>query len=86
MKAINTKKLIKEVAKANGKTPAEIRAGIEEVIDDCWNNPNPEIHALWSSMSPTGTRPTVEQCILYLSAMAATEQLMMEERLYGSQR
>ena len=84
MKAFNTKQLIREIAKEYGKTPAEIRSGIEEVIDDCWSNPDPEVHALWSSMSPTGTRPTVEQCILYLSAMVATEQLMMEEGLLGT--
>lgn len=81
MKALNTSKLLKKVAKEYGKTPAEIRAGIEEVIDNCWSNPDPEIHELWKSMSPRGTRPTVEECILYLSAMAATERLMEQERL-----
>ena len=35
MKALNTSKLLKKVAKEYGKTPAEIRAGIEEVIDNC---------------------------------------------------
>ena len=82
MKAFNTKKLIKEIAKEHGKTPREIRAGIEEVIDVCWNNPDPQVHEFWQSMSPRGTRPTVEECILYLSAMAATEKLMVEERLH----
>jgi len=81
MKTINTKKLLKEIATEHGKTVAEVRAGIEEVIDNCWSNPDPEIHALWKSMSPRGTRPTVEECILFLSAMAATEKLMEQERL-----
>ena len=82
MKAINTKKLLREIAKEHGKTVSEVRAAIEEVIDNCWNNPNPEIHELWKSMSPKGTRPTVEECILFLSAMTATEKLMEQERLH----
>ena len=61
MKAFNTKNLIKEIAKEHGKTPREIRAGIEEVIDVCWNNPDPQVHEFWQSMSPRGTRPTVEE-------------------------
>ena len=81
MKAINTKKLLREIAKEHGKTVSEVRAAIEEVIDNCWSNPDPEIHALWKSMSPKGTRPTVEECILFLSAMAATEKLMEQERV-----
>ena len=44
MKTINTKKLLKEVAKEYGKTPEEIRAGIEEAINAAWNNPDQEVH------------------------------------------
>ena len=58
----------------------EVVAGIEEAIDYGWNNPNPEIHAKWVAMSPTGSRPTVEQTILYLSAYTATEMKMAQER------
>ena len=83
MKAINTKKLLKEVAKEYGKTPEEIRAGIEEAINAAWNNPDPEVHAIWMAMSPRGECPTVEEAILYLTAMVATEKLMITERRKG---
>ena len=45
MEAISIAKLLEEVAKEYGKTPEEIRAGIEEAIDAAWNNPDPEVHA-----------------------------------------
>ena len=72
METINTAKLLREVAKEYGKTPEEIRAGIEEAIDAAWNNPDPEVHAIWKAMSPRGECPTVEEAILYLTAMVAT--------------
>lgn len=81
METINTAKLLEEVAKEYGKTPEEIRAGIEEAIDAAWNNPDPEVHAIWKEMSPRGERPSVEEALLYLSALVATEELMMAERL-----
>ena len=31
-------------------------------------------------MSPLGKKPTVEEALLYLSALAATEVLMIKER------
>jgi len=72
METINTAKLLREVAKEYGKTPEEIRVGIEEAINAAWNNPDPEVHAIWKAMSPRGECPTVEEAILYLTAMVAT--------------
>ena len=80
MKTINTEKLLKKVAKEYGKTPEEIRVGIEEAINAAWNNPDQEVHAIWKAMSPRGECPSVEEALLYLSALVATEELMMTER------
>ena len=33
---------------------------------------NTEVHAIWKEMSPRGECPTVEEAILYLTAMVAT--------------
>ena len=64
-------RILERVAENNGTTVTEVRREIEAVIDSCWDNPDPAIHARWEAMSPTGTRPTVEEAVLYLSALAA---------------
>lgn len=79
MESIDFNSILREVAKQYGTTTDQVKAGIEEVIDECWNSPDPEIHAKWAAMSPAGQRPSVEEVLLYLSAWVATETLMAEE-------
>ena len=76
----NCNDILRQVAAENGVTLQEVRAGIQETIDVCWNNPDPKIHAKWAAMSPLGKKPTVEEALLYLSALAATEVQMIKER------
>ena len=79
MKSLDIDRLLRDVAKEYGTTPNVVRKGIEEAIESAWENPDPVIHAQWIAMSPTGQRPTIEEAILFLSALTATEMLMIEE-------
>lgn len=42
MKKWNCNDILRQVATENGVTLQEVRAGIQETIDVCWNNPDPE--------------------------------------------
>ena len=44
MKKWNCNDILRQVAAENGVTLQEVRAGIQETIDVCWNNPDPKIH------------------------------------------
>ena len=79
MKKWNCNDILRQVAAENGVTLQEVRAGIQETIDVCWNNPDPAIHAKWAAMSPRGEKPSVEEALLFLATLAATEQQMRQE-------
>ena len=80
METFDLNRLLSEVAVEHATTPEKVRQGIVDAIIVAWNNPDPEVHAIWKAMSPHGECPTVEEALLYLSAMVATEELMITER------
>ena len=73
MKSLLINRILRKVAKENGVSPAQVKSGIQEAIDLCWNNPDPEIHAKLAAMSATGNCPTVEETILLLAAKASVD-------------
>ena len=79
MKSLDIDRLLRDVAKEYATTPEVVRKGIEEAIETAWEIPDPEIHAQWVAMSPKGVCPTVEEAILYLTALTTTERVMIEE-------
>ena len=60
--------ILEQVARKHNCTTEHVQEEIEKVIDECWKNPDPEIHAKWAAMSATGKRPTVEETITAISA------------------
>ncbi len=64
---LNLEKLLSDIADSYGTTPDEVRTELENLIDTCWNDPDPKIHAKWAAMSPDGQRPTIEEVIVCLS-------------------
>ena len=54
MKKWNCNDILRQVAAENGVTLQEVRAGIQETIDVCWNNPDPKMNI--SSLSDTPDR------------------------------
>ena len=60
--------VLKELAKEHRTTPETVVADMEALIEQCWNDPDPVIHARWV-MIGRGRKPTVEQLVLFASGL-----------------
>ena len=67
MKETYINEILGQIAREKNCTPEHVRMEIEALIDECWENPDPEIHAKWVAMSLTGGRPTIEEVIISIS-------------------
>ncbi len=65
---MNFKNIIRQIAKQNGVTPAEVRKDIREAIRIGMASPDPAVQAHWRKMSPTGDKPSINQVLTYLVA------------------
>ena len=65
---MNFKNIIRQIAKQNGVTPAEVKKDIREVIRIGMASPDPAVQAHWRNMSPTGDEPSINQVLTYLVA------------------
>ena len=65
---MNFKNIIRQIAKQNGVTPAEVKKDIREAIRIGMASPDPAFQAHWRRMSPTGVEPSVNQVLTYLVA------------------
>lgn len=59
--------VIKEVAKQNKTTPYEVKREISFAIQQGFNNPDPQIQAVWKRLFPDGKQPSPEEFIKVLS-------------------
>ncbi len=59
-------KAIETVAQKEGQTVEQIRADMAEAIMVGWNNPEPEVRAIWDTVPHIGERPTPEELIIWL--------------------
>lgn len=57
---------IKTVAEQEGTTPAEVRAEMQEAIDEAWENSGDGKTAAWKEYFPNGQKPSVEEFIIIL--------------------
>lgn len=64
---IRAKAVIQELADREGKTPGEIRASMQEAIDEAWATADPAAKARQLELFPDGKKPTVEHFMLTLS-------------------
>ncbi len=65
---MNFKNIIRQIAKQNGVTTAEVKKDIREAIRVGMSSPDPAVQAHWRSMSPTGAEPSINQVLTYLTA------------------
>ena len=63
---MSTKKIIRQIAKQNGVTPAEVKRDIQEAIRIGMASSDPSVQAHWKRMSPSGTEPTINEVLTYL--------------------
>ena len=60
------KNIIRQIAKQNGVTPADVKREIENAIRIGMASSDPIAQAHWRRMSPNGTEPTVNELLKYL--------------------
>ena len=68
------KKSLKRAAYEFGVPLSEVRDVIQELIDECYNSTDTEIHDSYRQICPNGERPTPEQLIIYITDMINNEQ------------
>lgn len=57
--------VIKVIAKREGISTQEVRAAMQEAIQEGFNNPNPVVHSRWEEISSEGSVPNPEAVILW---------------------
>ena len=62
------KKVIRELAKANGVSEEVVRSEMEQAIDAGFNSHDPSIEAIWKASPFNGTKPSPEEFILLCAA------------------
>jgi len=67
MKESDGAKAIKQIARTNGVSIADVRREMEIAIDTSLYNPDPEIQAFWEPYIRNGQKPTPEEFILYMA-------------------
>lgn len=63
---IKVNAIIQNLADRDGITPAEVRASIQEAIDEAWDNKTADSAAAWLRYFPNGKKPSIEQFIVTL--------------------
>ena len=64
---MNTKAIIRQIAKENGVTPAEVKRDIKFAIRAAMNSTDPIALEHWKVLSPNGKEPTIEQFLTYVA-------------------
>lgn len=68
------RRAIKEIARSEGVSEAQVRADMEEAILAAYNNPDPGPRAEWAEAPFAGRVPTVEEFILWMGSRVKLEQ------------
>lgn len=72
---INTKRIIQKIAEENGVPPVEVRQDMLAAIRDGFNNPDPQVHAVWSSIPCEGEMPTIEELLSWAAKRSAASSV-----------
>lgn len=62
--------IIQQIAREHHVPEAQVRAEMEEAMNAGRNNPDPAVQARWAAFRYAGTKPTVEEFILWVSKTA----------------
>lgn len=58
---------IQQIAQREGKSPAEVRAAMQEAISAAFHSSDPATRARWAGCPRSGNVPTPEEFILWIS-------------------
>ena len=64
---MNLKRIIRQIAKENGVTPAVVRKDMEESMRASMASSDPVAMAHWNNISKDGKEPKLEDFIAYLA-------------------
>ncbi len=64
---INTDLIIREIAEENGVTPEDVRKDMQTALGEGFNNPDPQVRAIWEKIPREGEMPTIEEFLLWAS-------------------
>ena len=67
---MNLKRIIRQIAKEHGVTPAEVRKDMEEAMRASMASSDPVAMAHWRNISPDGKEPQLEDFIAYIAKTA----------------
>lgn len=67
---MNLKHIIRQIAKRNGVTPAEVRKDMEEAMRISMTSSDPVAMAHWRNITSNGREPRLEDFIAYLTHTA----------------
>lgn len=70
--------IIKHIARENNVPEAQVRADMQEAMDYGRNNPDPSVQARWKGFRFAGSEPTLEECILWVAAIANNPSLKID--------
>lgn len=62
--------IIAQIARENNVPEAQVRADMEAAMNQGMNTPDPAVQAKWADFHYTGTKPTVEEFILWTSSLS----------------
>lgn len=63
---MNTKAIIRQIAKEHGVTPAEVKRDMRLAIQEAMKSTDPVAREYWNVLSPNGKEPTIEQFLTYM--------------------
>ena len=69
---MNFNNIIRQIAKENGVSPAEVKKDMQEAIRVGMASPDPKVQAEWKRISPSGKEPSVEELLAYLTLKAVS--------------
>ena len=67
-------RILTKIANKNHVPVEQIKKEIEEAMNSGRNNPDPAVQALWAEFRYAGPEPTVEEFILWVTALAKERQ------------
>lgn len=70
MRAINTDRIIHKIAEENGVTSEEVKQDMQTALSEGFNNPDPQVRAIWEQIPREGEMPTIEEFLLWASQRA----------------
>ena len=70
---MNFNNIIRQIAKENGVSPAEVKKDMQEAIREAMASPDPKVQAEWKKISPSGKEPSIEELLTYLTLRLVSE-------------